>query len=311
MNAALPSSHLCRCAVLLALSAGSLLANGCASSGGSVPTPRAAPQPLRTVAVLPLTGGTGMEGLGFALAEILSRDLALVPRVRVVERARLDAVLKELGLATSGRVVPQSVPRAGQMVGAERLLSGDVNRSGTGATVDVSLLDVQTGTTQPVFSERMELNGIIDAQERLAERAFQRLGIELSPAERERLAKRPTRRVDALIAFGNGRRADAMGNPQQARQFYAQAVRLDPNFQEASDALSPVTAPVVAMTPTSDPVATPSRPVTRQPFDRLLDELILGVTDRVVRSVAPPALCPPTCPALSSASGTIVVRIRP
>ncbi len=252
-----------------------------------------------------------MEGLGFALAEILSRDLALVPRVRVVERARLDAVLKELGLATSGRVVPQSVPRAGQMVGAQRLLSGDVNPVGNGALVDVSLLDVQTGTTERVFSERLELNGIIDAQERLAERAFQRLGIELSPAERVRLAKRPTRQLDALIAFGNGRRADALGNPQQARQFYAQAVRLDPNFQEATDALSPVTAPVVATTPTTDPVATPSRPVSRQPFDRLLDELILGVTDRVVRSVAPPALCPPTCPALSSASGTIVVRIRP
>jgi hypothetical protein len=284
--------------------------------------------------VLPLTGGAGMEGLGFAVSEILARDLALVPRVRVVERARLDAVLKELGLAATGRLAPQSAPRAGQLVSAERLLSGTVARTAVGASpanasaasvsVDVALLNVQTGATQPIYTGRFPLNGLIDAQEQLAENAFTQLGVTLLPAERERLSKRPTRRVDALIAFGNGRRAEAMGNATQARQFYQQASRLDPAFVDPSGVLAPPPALPVAsaplVMPTVSPVIAPSpvaaaapaaRLPLRQPFDQLMDELASGVTDRVVRRASPPALCPPTCPALAAASGTVTVRITP
>ena len=301
-----------RRAVLFMLIATNAALASCATSSG--PAKRVAPvmPPSRTVAVLPLTGGTGMEGLGFALSEILSRDLALVPRLRVVERARLDAVLKELGLAASGRVAPQSVPRAGQLVGAERVLSGVVSRTPTGASVDVSVLNVQSGTTELVFSERLALNALIDGQERLAQQTFEKLGVTLSPAERERLSKRPTRRVDALIAFGNGRRAEAMGNMTQARQFYAQALKLDPNFKEAADALSPTEAPaLIGALPTLPLASAATLAAGRRPFELLLDDLMLSITDRVVRTAAPPALCPPTCPALSPASGTVIVRITP
>lgn len=295
-----------------------LLGVGCAtaSSPQQARTAERPPSPVqqlpRTVAVLPLTGGVGMEGLGFALSEILARDLALVPRLRVVERARLDAVLREQGLGATGRVAPQSVPRAGQLVGAERLLTGVVSQAGTGASIDVSMLNVQSGITELVFSERLAMNGVIDAQERLAERAFQRLGVVLTPAERERLAKRPTRRVDALIAFGNGRRAEAMGNGTQARQYYAQAARLDPSFGAAADALSPTVAPVLSATPLATaPIARTAASSSRRPFDLLLDDLMLSITDRVVRPAALPAVCPPICPSLTSTTGTIIVRITP
>ena len=298
----------------------------CASAGRTaVPsTPPAAASPApgvqapRTVAVLPLAGGTGVEGLGFAIAEILSRDLALVPRLRVVERARLDAILRELGLGTTGRVAPQSVPRAGQLAGAERLVSGTVTRTPNGASIDLSVLNVASGLNNPVASERIALNELIDAQERLAVQLFARLGVTLTPAERERLAKRPTRRVDALIAFGNGRRAEALNNMALARQYYAQASRLDPAFVDASGAMRPdLTASVLA----DGPAAAPERPIAsgrfanrpsaRRAFDSMLDELMLSVTDRVVRPAALPAVCPPICPALAASSGGIVVRITP
>ena len=267
------------------------------------------------MAVLPLNGGAGLEGLGFAVSEILARDLALVPRLRVVERARLAAVFRELGLAATGRIEPQSFPRAGQLVGADQLLTGAISRAGAGASIDVSMLDVTTGATQVVYSDQVSMNGIIDAQQRLAEQTLTRLGVQLLPAERERLAKRPTRNVDALIAFGNGRRAEAMGNAAAARQFYAEALRLDPTFAEAAQALDPTIAPLIAASPSiSPPGAGLGRgSAGRLPFDLLLDELALSITDRVVRPASPPAVCPPICPAVGSTSsnGTIIVRITP
>jgi hypothetical protein len=259
------------------------------------------------VAVLPLTGSGDADGLGFAIAEMLSRDLALVPRVRVVERARLEAIQKEIGLGTSGRIAPGSAPRAGRLVGADRLLTGTVTRSANGASIDVSMLTVSTGATEPVYSERVSLNGVIDAQERLAERAFARLGVTLLPAERERLAKRPTRRVDALIAFGNGRRADMLGNTAAARQFYAEAARLDPQFRAATDAARGPVAQQPSAAPAGKPAAA-DRGRLAVPF---MEDLMLSITDRVVRSVAPPAVCPPVCPAVAATQGSVTVVIRP
>lgn len=286
---------------------------GCASSTATHPATARGPAvpaaPQRTVAVLPLAGGAGMEGLGFAMSEILARDLAVVPRVRVVERTRLDAVLKELGFAASGRLAPASVPRAGRLVGAERLMSGSVTRAGQGAAVAVALLDVTTGTSSPLYNERLAMNGVIDAQERLADRAFTTLGITLTPAERVRLAKRPTRNIDALIAFGNGRRADALGNATQARTFYAQAARLDPRFVDPTGRLLDSDADVrVADNP--GPIVPVVGARTTRPVN-LLDDLTTSITDRVVRAAPVPAVCPPICPATTSSTGTVIVRITP
>jgi hypothetical protein len=258
-------------------------------------------QTARRVGVLPLDGAGTVEALGFALAEILARDLAISSSLVVVERSRLDAVLREQGLVKTGRVDPATAPRTGQLVGAERLFVGRVTASGNSdANIEISSTDVATGQTSPVFAERVPLTGMIDVQERMATRAFDALRVTLTPAERDRVARRPTRSLEALVAFGHGRRLEAMGDPSQAAKYYAQARRIDPNFDLAQ--LSPAAA--AAYVEVGPSRSTDAFDLVGQ--DLMLSSLVTAVLDQVVKPVGPGATCPPTCAAVPA---TIIVRI--
>ena len=62
--------------------------------------------PARSLAVLPFTVSehdTLLTPLGFGLAEFLSTDLAVSNRLVVVDRLRMDAILRELKLVDDGR----------------------------------------------------------------------------------------------------------------------------------------------------------------------------------------------------------------
>jgi hypothetical protein len=262
----------------------------------------AGPQAARRVGVLPLNGAGTVEALGFAMAEILARDLSISSALLVVERSRLDAILREQGLVKTGRVDPATAPRTGQLIGAERVFVGRIGAIGADeASIEVSSTDVTTGTTTQVFSERIPLTQMIDVQERIATRAFDALRINLSPAERDRIARRPTRSLEALVAFGHGRRLEAMGDPSGAARHYAQARRIDPNFDLAQ--LSPTAAAQLVE-------VGPSR--STDAFDLsmhselMLNSLVTSVIDQVVRPIGPGVTCPPTCAAVPA---TIIVRI--
>src|ERR1043165_6040289 len=85
--------------------------------------------PSQSVAVPPLSiasSDTTLVTLGYGLADLLATDLAVSSRLSVVERIRLDAVLRELQLASSGAVDSSTAPRVGRIAGARRLIIGDV-----------------------------------------------------------------------------------------------------------------------------------------------------------------------------------------
>lgn len=268
------------------------------------PTPSAPqPQVARQVGVLPLDAAGTVEALGYAMSEVLARDLSISSRLVVVERSRIDAILREQGLVQTGRVNPATAPRTGQLVGAERLFVGRIGAVGTReATIELMSTDVATGQTSPVFAELVPLTGIIDAQERIATRAFDALRVTLTPAERDRIARRPTRNLEALVAFGQGRKLEAMGNPGQALRYYALAKRLDPSFDMAE--LSPDVARAFVEVGPNPRGAYPIDLVTQG--ELLLSSLVTSVIDQVVRPVGPGATCPPTCTVVPA---TLVVRI--
>lgn len=65
-------------------------------------------------------------GVGRDLAGMLTNELAATNAFQMVERARLDAILDEQDLGSSGRVDPASAAKVGKMVGAEYLVTGTV-----------------------------------------------------------------------------------------------------------------------------------------------------------------------------------------
>jgi len=172
--------------------------------------------------------------LASALGALLATDLAQTDRLTVLERLRIDALLDEIALGASDRVAPETAARGGRLLGAGHIVVGSL--AGTEASVEVEglLVDAsQTGAPGQPISESDPVAAIIDAEKRMALAIFERLGIELTPAERERVNERPTENVQALLAYGLGVDAELRGDFEAASAQYQRAAQLDPGFQAA------------------------------------------------------------------------------
>ena len=78
---------------------------------------------------------------------MLITDLSTIKTLQIVERVKLQALVEELGLGTSGLVQPGTEPRLGKMLGARWLVGGDIaGKQQTQIKVDADLLEVATST---------------------------------------------------------------------------------------------------------------------------------------------------------------------
>lgn len=193
--------------------------------------------PARTFAVLPFTvaaNDTLLKPLSFGLADLLVTDLAKSPELRMVERIQTAAILREMNLVDEGVSDPRQAPRVGRLVGARRLLIGEVSR-GTGGNIRLSarVVDVLGGTVQDLVFAEAPLDRVIDAEKALALLIFERLGIVLTPAQRERVAQKQTEQLAALVAYGRGVQAETRGDAVGATAAFEEASRLDAAFSAA------------------------------------------------------------------------------
>jgi curli biogenesis system outer membrane secretion channel CsgG len=200
--------------------------------------------PARSLAVMPFTVAehdTLLTPLGFGLADLLMTDLAMSPQLQMVERLRIDAILRELQLVDQGVTDPATAPRAGRLMGARRLLIGTVTTTASGIVqLHARVVDVADGTVQELVIAEAPLGRIIDAEKALALLVFDRLGVRLTPAQRLAVEQRQTTQLAALVAFGRGAQADAHGDPVGALAAFADAARLDASFAAARTSLAGV-----------------------------------------------------------------------
>lgn len=191
--------------------------------------------PARSVAVLPFTVAehdTLLTPLGYGLAELLATDLTVSTRLVVVERVRIDAILRELKLVDEGVTDPVGAPRVGRLIGARRLLIGSLSAGPEGITrVQARLIDAVAGTVDDVVTAEAQTSHILDAEKQLVLMLFGRLGVTLTPAERVAVEQRQTTQLAALVAFGRGAEADAHGDVVAALAAFDEAQRLDASFR--------------------------------------------------------------------------------
>ncbi len=70
------------------------------------------------------------QPVGDGMADMLTTTLVKSGRYRVMERAQMDKILQEQGLAMSGAVTPQTAAQAGKVLGVELAIMGSVTEFG-------------------------------------------------------------------------------------------------------------------------------------------------------------------------------------
>lgn len=195
--------------------------------------------PTNSIGVLPLTivsPDTAHSALGYGLSALIATDMARSRQLLVVERTRLDAVMRELELAQSGRVDSSNAPRVGRIVGARRMILGQVTiQSNGGMQFGSRVANAASGKLDASLNGTSTLNEIFDAEKAMVFRLFDALGVPLSPTERRSLERRPTQSLAAFLEYSRGVRSELNRDFPGAVAHYKAAVGIDPDFMEASD----------------------------------------------------------------------------
>ena len=199
----------------------------------------AQPVKMETMAVLPLTvngGGDQYAPLGRGLADLMISDFGKVSGLTLVERDRMQAILDEIRLGQSGAVDNATAVRSGRLIQAGRIVSGTIDIPNpqsialSAGSVNVSSAAVE-GTPASVTGT---LDQLFELEKQTVIRVLRSAGLGTDKEYRAIEGNRPTRNIQAFLAYSRGLVASDAGRLDEAAQFFDNARALDPGFSAAA-----------------------------------------------------------------------------
>jgi TolB-like protein len=108
------------------------------------------------IAVMDLEGnGVSKNELG-GLSNRLRTELFKTGKFTVIERSRVDEILKEQGFQQAGCTNATCAVEVGQLIGVEKIVVGNVDKVGKIYSIDIRMVDVGTGRIEKVAAEDCE-----------------------------------------------------------------------------------------------------------------------------------------------------------
>jgi tetratricopeptide (TPR) repeat protein len=194
-----------------------------------------------TLAVFPLMYHGFNEDyvpLSRGFSEMISIDLAKVKNLTILERIRIQAVIDELKFSQSAAVDQSTAPRAGKLLRAGTIISGDYDISEEKEfKINLGSWDVQTSERKSMVNVSGKLEDLFELQKRVVFSFLDKNGIELTQEEKEAIAYIPTQNLDAFLSYSRGLLQEDAGNFKEAETFYQNAIQIDPNFNAAGNKL--------------------------------------------------------------------------
>ena len=182
-----------------------------------------------SIAVLPLdnlSGDKEQEYFADGMTDDLITDLSRISGLMVIAR--------NSSFTYKGRAV--NVQDVGRELGVHYVLEGSVRRVGDRVRINAQLIDVKSG--MHLWADRYDRNfeDILNLQDEVIGTIVQALAVKLTPAEADSLARKRTVNSDAYDLLLRGNEHRNRFTPEDnaiAREFYTQAIELDPDFARA------------------------------------------------------------------------------
>ncbi|QQS36572.1 MAG: hypothetical protein IPM56_01060 [Ignavibacteriales bacterium] len=190
-----------------------------------------------TIAVFPLIYqgiDTTFVPLSRGFSEMVSIDLAKVKQFRVLERIRIQAVLDEIKFSQSTLVDQSTAPRAGKILKAGTIVSGDYDVTKNGYfRINLGSWDSQTSMRKSWVNKSGTLDDFFRLQKEVVFAFLKANGIELTKTEMEAISFIPTQNLQAFLLYSRGLLQEDAGNFRQAETFFNDAISIDPQFNAA------------------------------------------------------------------------------
>lgn len=117
-----------------------------------------------TLAVSDLVPQGIKESEAMVISEQLRTELLKNPRIRMIERAQMEAIMKEKGLAQGGVTSDDEALAVGKLLGVGNIVVGSIGNAGSYTLLTVRVLDVKTGmvVTNDAVKTKGGVNEILD-----------------------------------------------------------------------------------------------------------------------------------------------------
>ena len=205
----------------------------------------AAAQSSVTMVVLPFEdrGSYGQDkevfrALEGGIAAMLGAELAKHPRVRIADRARVEAALKAESLAPDARVDAATAARVGTEVGGRYVVTGNFADFYGKFRIDARVVDVGSGqiikvvsNSAPELQDRAQMSRIMQD---IAAKILSAANISTSGASSGVRSEVP---AEAVTQYSLGLLYEKEGDRAKAAQHYQRALTAYPGYPEASEGM--------------------------------------------------------------------------
>ena len=182
-----------------------------------------------------------------ALTAMIISDLSKIASFRVVERVRIQALLDEMRLAKTGLVDKKTAPRVGRLIGAKNLVIGSI---ALGSPLVPDSIHSVTSITSTIrggilgsTSISIEKPYFYNLSKLIVENIGRIVGVQLSLHETDVIRRPETKNYKAYIFYGRALDAFDAGNWKEARDFFTEALKEDPEFGIAKEGLAACPGP--------------------------------------------------------------------
>jgi len=188
-------------------------------------------------------GSPELAPLQKGLTALVIADVSKVPGLKVVERDKLQALLDEMKLGSSGIADQKSAARAGHLLGASRVVTGSYVDPAKGQLQINSVL-AQSGSAQATGSQNVSgsTEHFYDVEKQLSAAILKDLGYSEDRLKAEGVWQQvqtpQTTNYPAFVAFSRGLDAKDRQDYPQARALFQQALLYDPAFALALQELN-------------------------------------------------------------------------
>ena len=174
-----------------------------------------------------------LDPLKKGMAEMLITDLSISKDLRLVERERLNSVLKELELQKSPYIDKSSAAKLGKGLGAAYILTGSYIVAGETMRVDCRMVDVETSEVAIAAKAEGATTDFLSIERSLATQLLEGLGGSLSLIQKKKIGASGTGNVSALTSYSDGLDALDSGDADKAAKALKKALAADPDFKAA------------------------------------------------------------------------------
>ncbi|MBT4496892.1 MAG: tetratricopeptide repeat protein [Gemmatimonadetes bacterium] len=201
----------------------------------------------RTIAVMyfqnnAMLNKEAMAPLEKGLTDMLITELSKIEALKVVERAQLQALIKEMKIGQTGVVDAGTAQQMGKLLGAETLLLGSfaTDMAGKKMRIDARIVETETGLTLKAEEITDKVESLFKMVGKLTRKIAKQLDVKLTKGDKKRLGEAGNESFQATMIFSRGLELEDEGEYEEAIEMYEKALEINPDFTRARERIEAI-----------------------------------------------------------------------